>query len=71
MELNVYKIIMAQKIFNYSEKFQLMLKMVQKDQSIINKNLTQLNKNFNRSTIINQVSYQMDIQKLKVTYLFL
>lgn len=38
MELNVYKIIMAQKIFNYSEKFQLMLKMVQKDQSIINKN---------------------------------
>ncbi len=58
---------MPQKIFNYREKFQLMLKMVQKDQSIINKNQTQQNKNFNRSTIINQAGYQMDIQKLKVT----
>lgn len=62
---------MPQKIFNYSEKFQVMLKMDLKDQSIINKNQTLQNKNFNRFIIINQVGFQMDIQKLKVTYLFL
>ena len=58
-------------MFNYSEKFQVMLKMGQKDQSIINKNQTQQNKNFSQFTIINQVGYQMDIQRLRATYLFL
>jgi hypothetical protein len=62
---------MQQKMFNYSEKFQVMLKMGQKDQSIINKNQTQQNKNFSQFTIINQVGYQMDIQRLRATYLFL